>query len=437
MLKKFILIIIVIILLIAAIQLIPINNVTGFDQDNEDEETNEMINTQSEIEDLLNRVDESILSYYLEKFVSFGFKMTGSENADRAARWIREEFVNIGLTTYFDEWKFPQYKDKNVIGIHYGKDPTSDAVIVISAHYDTIGDSPGAVDDGSGIATMLTIANITRRIDFNHTIRFIAVSGEEVGTFGSFADAKKAYEKNENIIAVLNIDMIGHAEKSDEHIIQIFSPYRSEWIVDFAREIAQKHTSNFQIINQHTMHYPADHECYNDFGYDGIQFVQPKPEDAHYFHSPEDTLDKITYPYLVNVTKLILSIAYELADKPIDVQVQIIRPKEGYIYFLDRPILKLPCYNLVMSRLRAITYLFGRTTVELEITTDEEINSVYFGIDGYIRHGVKEPPYEWKMGTEMLKFFRLIGFHRITVCVTTNTGKIAQDEMDIFIVKLI
>jgi len=394
-------------------------------------------NISSDIIKMLNDVNESILKYYQEKFVSFGFKKTGSENARRVAEWIKDEFEILGLYTYFDEWKFPKYKDRNVIAFHNGTDSNSDAVILISAHFDTIHESPGANDDGSGIAAMLAIANITKNVDFNHTIRFIAVSGEEVGTYGSFADAKKAYNTRENIVAMLNIDMIGYASESDEHIVQMFCPYRSEWIVDLTKETAEKYTSNFQIIPQHTMHYPADHESYNDFGYDGVHFVQCKPEDATWFHSPEDTLDRITYNYFINVTKLILAVAYELANRPIDIQVQITRPKEGYIYVLNLPMKKLPGYNFYFTRIRAITYLFGKTTVELNITTDEKINSVYFGIDGYIRHVVKESPYEWKIGTEIYKYFRLKGFHRITVCATTNTGKIATDEMDIFILKFL
>jgi len=325
----------------------------------------------------------------------------------------------------------------NVIAVHNGTAPNSDAVILVSAHYDTIGNSPGANDDGSGIAAMLTIANITSNLNFNHTLRFIAVSGEEVGTYGSFADAKKAYCNKENIIAVLNIDMIGYANSSDEHIVQFFSPCRSEWIVDLARDMSEKHQNYFKIIPQHSMHYPADHESYYDLGYDGVQIVQCKPEDAHWFHTPEDTIDKITYTYLINVTKLVLSIACELAEKPIDVQVQITRPKEAYYYFLDYPLLKLPGFNLYRTRLRAMTYLHGRTTVKLNITTNEKINSVYFGIDGYVRHVVKEPPYEWKIGTEIYKFFQLKGAHRITVCVTTETGKTANDEMDVFIIRRI
>jgi hypothetical protein len=415
----------------------PMTFVTGINISHKNEDILNITETKNEITDILSQVDEEILSYYLEKFVSFGFKKTGSENASRAASWIKSEFESLGLETYYDEWSFPKYKDKNVIALHPGKDKKSDAVLLVSAHYDTIGGSPGANDDGSGIAAMLTIANLTSNMEFNHTIRFIAVSGEEVGVYGSFHDAKKAYCKKENIIAMLNIDMIGYANSFNENLMQIFCPQRAQWIVDLTKENAEKYNSNLNLIIQHTLHYPADHENYNDLGYDAVQYIQAKPEDATWFHTPDDNLDRITYNYLVNVTKLILTVACDIADRAIPIQVQITRPKEAYIYVFDRPLIKLPCYNLYTTRIRAITYLLGKTTVELNITTDEEINSVYFGIDGYMRHIVSEPPYEWKIGTEIYKFFSLKGFHRITVCVTTNTGHTAYDEMDIFITRII
>jgi hypothetical protein len=409
--------------------------VEGIIQINTNEETNSLENIETDLINLINQVNESILKYFLEKFVSFGEKMTDSENARRAADWIKEEFEKMELLAHFEEWKFPKYKDRNVIALHKGKNPESDAVILICAHYDTIGGAPGANDDGSGIAAMLTIANITKKIAFNHTVRFVALSGEEVGTYGSFSDAKRAYSKEENIIAVLNIDGIGYATEPNKHKIRIYCQERSEWIVDFTEEISEKYQNYLKVKPQHTMQFPCDHECYNDFGYDGVQFLQT--DSFEWIHSPEDTIDKITFSYLINVTKLILAIAVELAFRPIDVQVRIIAPEEACIYVLNRPFIRLPCFNLYATRLRAITYIIGRTTVKLNITTKEDIKKVVFAVDGYYRHSCIEPPYEWKIGKGLFKFFRLKGFHRITAYVYTETDKIAHDEIDIFLLKII
>jgi len=425
----------------AIIILLPFQPVTGVDHDItiSDEKQANQTNFDLDIITMINSVDEKTLYYYLEKFVSFGYKKTESENASRAAEWIKSEFEEIGLYTYFDEWKFPKYQDKNVIAKHNGTNPSSDAVFLICAHYDTVGNSPGAIDDGTGIAAMLTIANITSHYSFNHTIRFIATGCEEWGTYGSFADAKKAYQENENIIAVLNIDSIGFDNTSEEgNIIQIFSRERSDWILDYTKEVSKKYSDCFNALPQHAGYYPADHESYMDYGYDGIQFVQTKPEecDGTIFHTPNDTIDKVNFSYLENMTKLIIALTCEMAIKPIDVQVRIIKPFEGRIYLRNIPI-KLPCFNLWITRIRALTYIIGKTTAEVNITTNEKINSVYFGIDGYIRHICNEPPYEYKIGKGYFATFRLKGHHRLTVCVTTNTGKRAYDEMDIYVVKLL
>ena len=431
----------ILLFLVILMMVIPVQTSFGTFQkiDKSSEKSLVEINTlESDIVTMLSNVNESILSHYLEKFVSFGFKKTGSENLSRAADWIKEEFESIGLYTYFDEWRFPRYKDKNVIAIKNGTDSSSDAVVLVCAHYDTIGGSPGANDDGTGVATVLTIANITSKYSFNHTIRFIMTSGEEQGTYGSFADAKKAYERDENIIGVINIDTIGYSNTTEDGgILQIFASDRSRKLIDFAIDVSEKYENHTDIKLQFCTNYPADCESYYDYGFDGIQFIHPKPEKYHWMHTPEDTLDKINYTYLQKTTKTLLAIACELSDRKIDLQVKIVKPLIGRVYLKNIPLLKLPCFNLLFTRVRAMTYILGKTSVEIDIETDEQINSVYYAIDGYTRHVNNEPPYDYQIGGGKYAFFRLKGHHKLSVCVTTNTGKTAYDEMDIFVISII
>jgi len=391
------------------------------------------------ITDLINIVNESILQYYLEKFVSFGPKDTGSENCTKTAEWIKQEFEYLGLYTYFDDWKLNKARDRNVISIKNGSDLTSDAVILICAHYDTIGNSPGANDDGTGIAAMLAIANITRNYSFNNTIRFTALSGEEIGTFGSLADAQRAYKQDENIIAVLNIDTVGYANTTqDGKYILMSTPERAEWITLFSDQIAKKYEEQVGIIVQYIPNYRgSDHQAYIDYGYDGVGYVQPNPDQYHWMHTPEDTIDKINFSYFVKVTKLVLATAVELACKPIDVQIRLITPYEGYIYLAKYPIFRLPGFNLLRYGLRGMTYIIGKGLAKVNITTDEEIQYVIFVIDGDIWWIIREPPYEWTIQATPYSFFPIRGKHTLQVGVLTSSGKTAYDEMDIFVIKLL
>ena len=393
-------------------------------------------NVDADIVTMLNQVNESLISYYLEELVQFGPRFTGSESCSNAAQYIHDEFKLLGLDVYIDPWKYIRYQCQNVIATLNGTDPNSDAIFIICAHYDTTKTSPGANDDGSGVAAMLAIANICSQYSFNHTIRFIAFSGEEVGTYGSHAYAKKAYEKGENIRAVLNLETFGYTSNGGTELF-LLKTERTEWISQFSQEIAEQYYQfcNLTIIPNGNR--PCDHQAFLEFGYDAVQYVQLNRDD-YPLHTPEDSLDKINYSYLVNVTKLILAITVELVNKRIDIQIRIITPYEGFFYIMDKPIIRLPGFNIRGSGLRGMTYILGKTIVRVNISTKSDIGSVFFCIDGFsdFYSECTQPPYEWKIQKSIWSRFPLKGKHTISVYVWTKDGKVAYDEMDIFVLQL-
>jgi hypothetical protein len=294
-----------------------------------------------------------------------------------------------------------------------------------------MGESVGANDDGSGIAAILAIANITSKYQFNHTIKFVIVSGEEVGTYGSYDYGKKAYRKGENIIADINLDSIGNSTCGN--VLQARLPERSYHLFYDIREISRKYENYIDMQVQITANTRIDSQAFVDYGYDAISFVQPKFFEYPY-HTSDDTLDKIFYPYFENATKLILAFISELAEKEIVVQVKFVTPKEGYIYFLNLPLLRLPGFNIFRTNFRGMTYLIGRAIASINITTKEEIINVFYNIDGNTDFNaiLNGPPYDWKIRKPSVKRFRLRGRHKLGVRVCTISGKSAYDEMDFF-----
>jgi len=386
--------------------------------------------------EMVNKVNKTMISYYLEPLVDIGTRFTGSKTCKTAAEFIYNRFKELELDVYIDPWRYLRYKCQNVVATLNGTDPSSDAIFLLCAHYDTIGDSPGANDDGSGIAAMLSIANITSKYSFNHTIRFLATSGEEVGLYGSHDYARKLYERDENIVAVLNIDTIGNTTKKGDNVVYLLKPDRSEWISSLIKETSQTYKVNIGLTVLHVDNRGNDHQSFLNYGYDAVQFVQ-LARGNYPMHTPQDTIEKINYTYLIKVTKLILASTIELASKPIDVQVRIVTPKEGYLYLFDRPIFRQPKINIFGKKARGMTYVLGRTTARINITTKEEINSVSFCIDGISSFPgfLQELPYEWKIKISS-KIFPLMGKHKLGVYVSTSSGKTAYDEMDIFVCTL-
>ncbi len=389
-----------------------------------------------DIINLINQVNRSLISNYLEDLVSFGPRLTSTKNCSKTAQYIYNEFLKLDMNVYFDPWISIKYRCKNIIATLNGINPNSDAIFILCAHYDTTKNSPGANDDGSGIAAMLAIANICSQYKFNHTIRFIAFSGEEVGTYGSHAYAKKAYRRGENIRAVLNLETFGYTSQGGKELF-VLKTERAEWLSQFSREISEKY---YEFINLNIItigNRPCDHQAFLEYGYDAVQYVQLNRDD-YPIHTPEDSLDKINFSYLTKVTKLILAITVALAITPIDLQIRIATPFEGYVYIMDYPIIHLPGFNIRKTGLRGMTYILGKAVIRVNITTKSDIASVFFCVDGIseLYGECKEPPYEWKIQKSIWKIFPLIGKHKIGVYVWTTDGKVAYDEMDVFIISL-
>lgn len=90
-----------------------------------------------------------------------------------------------------------------------------DEIIVIGAHYDSVQGSPGANDNASGVAAMLTLARTFAKTRTARTLRFVAFANEEPPLFqtnymGSRVYAKRSRERGEHIVLMLSLETIGY-----------------------------------------------------------------------------------------------------------------------------------------------------------------------------------------------------------------------------------
>jgi acetylornithine deacetylase/succinyl-diaminopimelate desuccinylase-like protein len=73
----------------------------------------------------------------------------------------------------------------NIIASLTGEPADPGRTILIGAHYDTVRDSPGADDNGSGIAALLELARVLRGSPFAANLMFAAFDMEEIGCLGA------------------------------------------------------------------------------------------------------------------------------------------------------------------------------------------------------------------------------------------------------------
>lgn len=376
---------------------------------------------------MIQQINESLVFYHHDKPMEFGPRYTGSENCTLAGQYIYDEFEEMGLDVEFHNWKYGGFHSRNIVGVLQGVDPSSNAIFIMSAHYDCTPGSLGANDDGSGVAAVLSAAKVMSRYSFNHTIYFILFSGEEVGTYGSFCYARDAYKRGDNIVAVINADMIGYAASPEgKRIIRFNCPERSAWITEFAEDVSKKYRWLINLsVDVHPNCRGADHQAFVDYGYDGVWV-------SHYdgypwSNTPEDTPDRLNRAYQVNATKILLAVVVEIAVKPIDVQVILKTPLEASLYLFSHPTFPLDLGRQGLKGFRGITVIFGRAVISVDVLSNEEVRRVIFCIDDNYVYLDSEYPYEWEIHG---KYYPLFGRHTLKVYAYTLSGKVSMDEMD-------
>jgi hypothetical protein len=391
-----------------------------------------ILSDETTIQEMIEQVNESLVSSFHQGLMQCGYRYTGTENCSLAATFISDAFNAMGLDVVFHEWKYKSLQGKNVVATLEGTDTAANATFILSAHYDTVRDSLGANDDGSGVAAMLAIAKVMSQYSFNYTIRFIAFSGEEEGIYGSFSYARDSYDNGENIVADLNLDTVGYANATEDGQILLFVvPQRSVWIPDFAATVAVKYNDIIHLRTETIPDYRGgDHQPFADYGYDSTSIVESSPYEWE--NSPGDTPDHINWSYLVKVTKLTLAVTAEITQKPIKIQVILRRPLEGALYVFNHLLLRTPFEKRWYWTTRGITSILGtKTEASAEVICSESVRYVVFSIDGTITYTDTQPPYEW---TIKGIYFPLVGRHTLKVFAYTASGAVASDEMDLFVV---
>ncbi len=105
-----------------------------------------------------------------------------------------------------------------------GSDPArAREALVVTGHYDSrasdvldaTSDAPGAVDDGSGTAMVLAMAEAAMRVESAVTVYFVAVAGEEQGLIGSAHLARRLKDEGVKVLAMVSVDIAGNTEGQD------------------------------------------------------------------------------------------------------------------------------------------------------------------------------------------------------------------------------
>lgn len=125
----------------------------------------------------------------------------------------------------------PSYPALNVVGRLRGTGP-SDSVLVVTAHYDHLGQQGpnvtfyGANDNASGTALLLELARHFRTHRPRHDVLFVAFGAEEAGLVGSEWFAEHPSVPLARIRFLLNLDLEGFGDKGATVVNATLHPRR-------------------------------------------------------------------------------------------------------------------------------------------------------------------------------------------------------------------
>ncbi len=246
------------------------------------------------------------------------------QQLNQVADYIVTQFEHAGLTVSHQVYSAYGTQFRNVVAKLSGE---TDDIIVIGAHYDSVAGSPGANDNASGVAALLELAALNAGERFHRTVHFVAFANEELphgGTdaMGSLAYADRATQNGEKITAMISLETIGYY--TDESHSQNY-PAPLTWLypdtgnfVAFignlrSRQLVRAAIASFRshaTIASEGIAAPellrdigrSDHASFWRHGYPAIMVTDTAPFRYPYYHTPQDTPDKIDFPRLARVT---------------------------------------------------------------------------------------------------------------------------------------
>ena len=317
----------------------------------------------------------------IRKLVSFGTRNTLSEQSDPnrgigAARdWLYSEFqkaaaqsggrMSVEKQTY-EQPKAARVPEPtmitNIVATLKGtRAESAGRLYVVSGHYDSMCtsptdakcDAPGANDDASGTAVVLEMARVMAKYEFDATVVFMAVAGEEQSLLGSTYFADQAKKNNVDIEAMFTNDIVGNTLGGngvrDRRTLRVFSEgvpsnetqqeattrrsvggendSQSRQLARFIKETGERYVPamKVQLIYRRDRYgRGGDHIPFVERGYAAVRFTEPN-EDFHHQHQNVrvekgvqygDLPQFVDFGYVANVARVNAAALAAMASAP-------------------------------------------------------------------------------------------------------------------------
>lgn len=219
----------------------------------------------------------------------------GSSAHAQVENYIREQTQALGVVPEVEQSpvlvshgpeKYTLAYVRNVVARIPGTNPTRP--VIIAAHYDSAGVSPGAADDGAAVAAMLEIFRMLRTGPaLRNDIIFFYSDGEENGLYGARAFLEHS-EIGKQAGVVLNFDARGSTGPS----IMYETSDNNGWLVQtFAHAAPAPYATSLTSSLYRLLPNSTDFTVFRKAGIPGLNFAFA--ENWNNYHSQMDTIEHL------------------------------------------------------------------------------------------------------------------------------------------------
>jgi hypothetical protein len=258
------------------------------------------------------------------KQVSFGPRPPGSPAIAKLQDYLVSELQSYGCTVDTDSFSADtpdgRVPMKNILVKIPGDKP---GIILLGTHYDTkkLDNFVGADDAGSSTGVMLELARQLCKQHGKYAVWIAFFDAEEAfnrqwqdpdHTYGSRQMAAQMAASGDlpKIKAFILADLVGGRTA---HFPR--DPESTKWVVDLVWRVAAKLGYSNMFVDQASGPGGDDHFSFTSRNVPSVDIISLNNTDTPYWHTPEDTIDKVSPKTLAIVGHTILESVQELQKK--------------------------------------------------------------------------------------------------------------------------
>lgn len=255
-----------------------------------------------------------------------------------AERYIKETWQAMGYEVHTQAYEVNGVRSAN-LEIKIPGSNKANEILLVGAHYDSVRGSPGANDNGSGVAALLELSRFFISSSPQRSIRFVAFVNEEPPFFltsnmGSMHYAKAARLHGDDIRLMLSLETMGYyrdepGSQAYPPLFRYFYPGRGNFIAFVSNlrsrpqlkqlTTAFRNCSDFPVERVATFSWIpgvgwSDHFSFWLRRYRAVMVTDTAFYRYPYYHSYEDTAEKLDYERLAIVAMGLYGAICRLAE---------------------------------------------------------------------------------------------------------------------------